>query len=413
MDRRTFVKGSAAVIGAASLPQKVWAQADAPSAIRFGAAIGLSGPLAGASMSTSVSQYQLWQKRINDAGGLMLSKYDKRVPIELILYDTRFDDNENIKLTEKLILDDQVDMVLSPWGTQWNLAAAPIVNRHEYPVIFTTAAAEMLYTQGTNWPYAFWSLSQPIESTQPLVEYVAQLKSEGKVEGKVAAIFDGFELGLELDNAFVDLANEAGLDLVFNESFPQEAGDLQPLLRRVMATEPEAFFAFTYPPSTFAVTGAARTLGFSPDLFYVGIGGVFPGFREANGGADGVEGVLAYGAQDPDAPGYAEYAEALKATFPDQPFGQEPEAGGVQVYAHLQVVEQAIERVGEIDRPKIRDAIAEGATGTLYGDITWKDQLSANPWSVGQWQGGRLVGVFPADKQGAKPVLFPKPKWAS
>ena len=93
-------------------------------------------------------------------------------------------------------------------------------------------------------------------------------------------------------------------------------------------------------------------------------------------------------------------------------YNQEPEAGAVQVYACLQVVQQAIEKVGEIDRKKIRDEMAKGGKDTLWGDITWKDQLNASPWAVGQWQSGKMVGVFPANKQNAKPPLFPKPKWA-
>src|SRR3972149_7713995 len=103
MDRRTFIKGSAAVVGAASLPLYARAQG-APATIRFGAAPLLSGPMAGAAMSTTVGQYQLWEKRVNADGGIMLSKYGKKVPIELVIYDSRMDDNENIKLTEKLIL---------------------------------------------------------------------------------------------------------------------------------------------------------------------------------------------------------------------------------------------------------------------------------------------------------------------
>ena len=68
-------------------------------------------------------------------------------------------------------------------------------------------------------------------------------------------------------------------------------------------------------------------------------------------------------------------------------------------------------KVGEIDRKKIRDEIAKGAQGTLWGDITWKNQLNANPWAVGQWQGGQMVGIFPPKKHNAKAPLFPKPKW--
>ena len=139
MDRRTFVKGSAAAVGAASLPGKLYAAAEAPTKIRFGTAVGMSGLFVDGSKSTTISQYDLWAKRINDAGGLMLSKYNKKAPVEIVYYDGRFDINETTKLTEKLILDDKVDMMLAPWGTAWNIASAPITNKYEYPVIYTTA----------------------------------------------------------------------------------------------------------------------------------------------------------------------------------------------------------------------------------------------------------------------------------
>src|ERR1700741_1717887 len=137
MDRRTFIKGGAAAVGAVTLPRKVYAAAEAPSKIRFGRAVGLSGPFVDGSKSTTISQYDLWAKRTNDAGGIMLSKYNKKVPVEIVYYDGRFANNETIKLTEKLILDDKVEMVLGPWGTQWNIVSAPITNKYEYPVIYT------------------------------------------------------------------------------------------------------------------------------------------------------------------------------------------------------------------------------------------------------------------------------------
>ena len=73
MDRRTFIRGSAAAVGVASLPRKLYAQAEVPTSIRFGTAVGLSGPFIDGSKSTTISQYDLWAKRTNDAGGIMLS----------------------------------------------------------------------------------------------------------------------------------------------------------------------------------------------------------------------------------------------------------------------------------------------------------------------------------------------------
>ena len=159
MDRRTFVKGSAAVVGATTLPQRVYAQAAAPDKLRFGYAITQSGPLAPGANSTTISAYQLWQKRVNDAGGITLKKYNKKVPIEFVSYDDQGKPDELLKLTERLIQQDKVDMVLSPYASHMNLASAPIINKAEYPVIMTTATTNKTYELGPRWPYAFWTVS--------------------------------------------------------------------------------------------------------------------------------------------------------------------------------------------------------------------------------------------------------------
>ena len=63
----------------------------------------------------------------------MLKKYNRRVPIDMIAYDDRGQPDELIKLTERLILQDRVDLLLSPYTTHMNLAAAPIASQHEHP----------------------------------------------------------------------------------------------------------------------------------------------------------------------------------------------------------------------------------------------------------------------------------------
>ena len=79
MDRRTFVRGSAAAVGAATLPHVPAQAQSAPDKLRFGYAVTMSGPLAPGADSTTISAYKLWQKRVNDAGGIMLKKYNKKL----------------------------------------------------------------------------------------------------------------------------------------------------------------------------------------------------------------------------------------------------------------------------------------------------------------------------------------------
>ena len=137
----------------------------APDKLRFGYAITQSGPFGPGAESTTVSQYKLWQKRVNDAGGITLKKYNKKVPIEFVSYDDQGKPDELIKLTERLIQQDKVDMMLGPYATHMNLASAPIINKYEYPVIMTTATTAKTYELAPKWPYAFWTSAQPKEST--------------------------------------------------------------------------------------------------------------------------------------------------------------------------------------------------------------------------------------------------------
>src|SRR5262245_46155527 len=200
MRRRTVLKsGAASLLGVSSLPMV--ARAQAPKSIRIGYAVALSGPYAPGAQSTIWSQYKLWAKDVNDAGGIMLKKYGAKVPVELIEYDDRSQTEEAIRLSERLILNDKVDLTLAPWGTAANLAAAPVFNKYEYPVIHFTAAADRIAQLGPRWPYSFWASVQPKPATTPLATMVKKLASEGKIKGRVAIVHAADQLGVEMATA--------------------------------------------------------------------------------------------------------------------------------------------------------------------------------------------------------------------
>ncbi len=132
-----------------------------------------------------------------------LKKYNKKVPIDLIAYDDQGKPDELLKLTERLIQQDKVDMVLSPYASHMNLASAPIINKSEYPVIMTTATTNKTYDLGPRWPYAFWNIAQPKASSGALSKALADLKKQGKIKGRVATVHPTVEYGVENNEAFL------------------------------------------------------------------------------------------------------------------------------------------------------------------------------------------------------------------
>ena len=75
-------------------------------------------------------------------------------------------------------------------------------------------------------------------------------------------------------------------------------------------------------------------------------------------------------------------------------------------YAGLQALQQAIERVGEIDRAKIIQELKTGTFKTVAGDLKLPGNRDAQAWLIGQWQGGEFYAVAPASRSGAKAPII-------
>ena len=114
------------------------------------------------------------------------------------------------------------------------------------------------------------------------------------------------------------------------------------------ASGADTFVAFSYPPDTFGLSGTAVALAYNPPAFYTAVGTAFPVYKDQIMKGN-VEGVLGIGGVNPDDPKYQAYAKRhMEVT------GQEPDCWASPVtYASLEMLQQAIERVGKIDRAAI------------------------------------------------------------
>ncbi len=72
------------------------------TSVRIGYAISKTGPNSGGAGITTLPNYQLWVKDVNDAGGLELPDGSK-LPIEVIEYDDRSSAEEVVRAVERLV----------------------------------------------------------------------------------------------------------------------------------------------------------------------------------------------------------------------------------------------------------------------------------------------------------------------
>ena len=391
-------------IFAAALTTVLLAPAQAQDTIRIGWAISKTGPFAAGANVTTLPNYQVWVKDVNDAGGIMLKSTGKKAKIEVIEYDDRSNSEEMIKAVERLATQDKVDFILPPWSTGMNLAAAPVLNKYGYPHLAVTANTNRAPEMVKRWPNLTFWLGLPSELIDGLVETLSALRKDGKIGDKVAMAAVGDQFGIEQSTAAREGLKKAGFTLIYDKSYPFGSQDLQPIVKDAQASNPDAFVAFSYPPDTIGLTDQAKLSGFSPKVFYVGVGTAFPIYKGKFGAS--AEGVMGVGGSNADLPGIKGYIQHHKEVM-----GREPDRWASPItYASLQVLQQAIERVGKIDREAVIKEINTGSFDTIIGKVQLKEYLYKGVWAVGQWQGNDFYGIAPK-QDGVRAAIVPKPAW--
>ncbi|MFZ5733117.1 MAG: amino acid ABC transporter substrate-binding protein [Pseudomonadota bacterium] len=399
MDRRQafLLAMTAAMI--ASAPNFAAAQ----DKIRIGYAISKSGPNAGGANITQIPNYEMWVKDVNAKGGLMVG--GKRVPIEVVEYDDRSNAEEAIRAVERLVTQDKVDLLFPPWGTGLNLAVGPVFNKYGYPQLAFSAVTDRAPELAKRWPNSFWFLGTSSSYVNSLAALLKKLRDEGKINGNIAmiSVADGF--GIDLAGAGRKGFTDAGFKLAYDKSYPVGTQDLAPIIAEAKNSGADTFVAFSYPPDTMALTEQSKVASFAPKVMFLGVGVGFPLYPQRFG--DNIEGIISLGGWSRDNASTAAYAK--KHT---EMFGRGPDRWGSQVgYASLQMLEQAVERVGKIDREAIIKELQNGTFDTIIGKIKLENNIPKDAfWQIGQWQNGFFVGVAP-QRPGVGAMVTPKPAW--
>ena len=131
------------VFAVALLAALAWAVtpvAEAQPPIRIGASLSQTGAYAALGQNR-LRGSQLCVKHLNDKGGVLGRK------LELVVYDDGSDPATAVRLYEKLITQDKVDLVLGPYGSPITDAVADVTEKHKMPMV-TPATATSIYRKG-------------------------------------------------------------------------------------------------------------------------------------------------------------------------------------------------------------------------------------------------------------------------
>ncbi|MGH1358600.1 MAG: amino acid ABC transporter substrate-binding protein [Burkholderiaceae bacterium] len=392
MQPKRNLKLLAAALCAATLAMS---PASAADPIKIGAVAAKTGPLAGGAAITHWPNIRLWAAQVNEKGGLKMKDGTMR-PVEIIEYDDRTNPAETIKAVQRLATADKADFVIAPYGTGLNLASAPIFAKYGYPQIAVSAITDKIPELSKRYPSIFFTLGTTSAFAKSVADILVKMNKDGLIGKKVAMVNVADAFGIELAEAAKPIFKEAGLEVVYDKSYPLGTQDLSPVIKGAKAAKPDAFVAWSYPPDTFALTEGARIEGLDVKAFYTAVATCFPAYAGKFGKA--IEGNLGAGGVNPESKAFMEYAAAhKKVTGKDADFW-----ASAVTYASLQVLGQAIEAVGAPDRKAVTEHLKTGTFDTVMGQWQFKGQMIEQFWTVGQWQAGKFVGVASTGKDGQK-----------
>ncbi len=382
-----------ALLATSLLATSTVAQTQAP--IRIGASLSLTGTYAALGQNQQRG-YQLCAKHMNERGGVLGRK------IEFVFYDDQSEPATAVRLYEKLITQDKVDVVIGPYSSAITEAAANVNEKYKMPMVAPQASTTSIFKKGRK--FIFMVQSPAEVYLEGLIDLAARngLKT-------VALINEDTLFPKATVDGTVELAKKKGLQVVFAEAYPKGNTDFSAILTKVRAANPDVLGAATYFDDAVAITRQMKELNVNPKMYGVTVGGDLPKFYELLGknaefiyGASQWEPVLPY-------PGIKEFVEAYGKEFPGADLSYHS-AGG---YGGCQILVEAIRRAGSLNGEKLRDTILKLTMKTVYGDykVDQDGFQIAHKMVMFQWQDGKKVIVWP-DEVAAGKARIPTLPWS-
>lgn len=345
--------------------------------IKIGLSMALTGPLA-ANGKQALLGAKIWEDDTNKNGGLLGRQ------VKLVYYDDQSNPSTVPGIYTKLLDVDKVDLVVGPYATTQIGPAIPIAMQKGKVLVslFGTGVNEkfkydryfsMLPTGPDPKPSFTEGFFQLAMAQDPKPTTVALVASDGAFGRNVC---DGARIN----------AQKAGLNIVYDKTFPANSTDVAPVVRAVQATNPDLAVICSYPVESAAFVHAINEVGFKPKM----IGGGMVGLQLTaikmqlgpllNGIVDYEDWLPASTLQNEK---INKVLEKYQAKAPDakvDPLGYyiPPWA-----YAYLQTLQQGVEGTKSLDDAKIAEWLHNNPVDTVVGKISFGPQ--------GEWTQSRML----------------------
>lgn len=379
-----------ALSGAAAICLATSGAALAQDVIKIGAPLPLTGPLSPEGVKQQQG-YDLWAEAANAKGGIKVG--GKSYKVQLVYADYASNTPRAVQLAERLITEDKVNFLFSPFGSGAAKAASTVSEKYGIPTIAATASSEQVYDQGYKYLFGTFTPNQTL--TEPLADLVLA-KNKNIKRVAILARNDLFPLaiGQEMEKS----AKARKLEVVMSEKYAIGTMDHASAITQMRAAKPDWIFATGYINDLILIRKQMKDLGVQAPVVTMIAGPAYQEFIDAAGPlAENIssaawwhpavryKGTDVFGSTE-------EFNMAWAAKFKSEP--DYAQASAAAAGAVLQI---AIEKAGTIEPAKVRDSLAGLDVVTFYGRIKFgpTGQVTSLEPPVFQIQGGKPMVIVP------------------
>ncbi|WP_076999417.1 ABC transporter substrate-binding protein [Variovorax sp. KK3] len=332
------------LLTAAALLSVASAAAAADGPIKIGAVVSTTGPASflGDPQQKTLEQYV---EKINAAGGVLGRK------LSLVLYDDASDANKANAFARRLIIQDEVDVIIGASSTGSTMAMVPQIEAAKIPAVSLAAASVIVEPVK---PYVF---KMPHSDRMAAYKVLEDMKKRGFAQ--VALLSDTGGFGKSGRNETLKAAEALGMKVAEDQTYGEKDTDMTPQLTRIKSSPAQAILVFGTGQAPAIIARNYQQLAVKQPLYTTHGQASLEFVRIAGKSSEGVRMpspalliASALNAEDPQRKVSVEYAKNFETKY-------KTDVSTFGGYAHdaLYLVVDAIKRAGSTDKDKVRAAI--------------------------------------------------------
>jgi len=359
--------------------------------IKIGVTTSRTGSLADFGIETQRG-IEMWVADINERGALLGR------PVKLVSYDDASNASQVTTLYQKLIAQDKVDFLISPYSSNLTAAAIAVAEPAGIPMVSIASASDL-------WKHGYKNLFGLYTPGDANMDPVLELAKQQGLK-TIALVYLDDDFPRHVADGVRSKAAGYGLSVVVDQRYTSDFKVMPALAKQVAAANPDVVIVGCYMDDAVVFAKAAKSAGVKPKLMAFSGAPALKEFGDKLGVANvqGMIGTVQW-SRDVRVPGGFDFGFRFAHLYDEYP--SYDAAGG---YGAGQVIEAAVRLAGTTDRTAVRNELAVLKFRSILGNyrVDATGLQTAKSTFLVQWQQDHISLVYPPDVARWK-LMYPYP----